>query len=1011
MSPGNLASKLAALGYSPSAVVQNPGTFCQKGEIFDVHPLHTSAVRIQYYDDMIEEIFSIDPASQRTLKHKSLQKIHLGPSPHIFILKKFHHSLRENLLRTSQIVKKKHEKRRLIFEQLNSGSTFEGFSHCSSLFVKSPEILLSFFDPKNTLLHVIEPSNIFSSQSKMLEQLKEEYNTVVNDTENSSLMPSPESFYINNINDFLVQFKRIEIPGLDFLRDDGESINFRPLSSFSGCSLHSFTDRHNYIHEILKIIKGHFEYSGFLLYLYSDKNSLANFKELLNFDELKRDFKERISFLPFHLDAGFYSPEEEVLVLSESDIFSTKKTKVKQKINQEIDIFAENFSHLKIGDLVIHSQFGLGRYLGLQSLNVEKTGDYLIIEYLGGDKIYVPSYNLGFIQKYATDQSTKKLDSLRSNRFSKVKTLAKKSAKKLAFNLLKLQAERTQSQAFAFSPPDQYYREFELLFPFEETADQRAAIESVLSDMQSEKPMDRLVCGDVGFGKTEVAMRASFKAVLDNKQVVIMVPTTILALQHYNSFKDRFRDVPVEIDFLSRLKTSGEAKKIKEKLKNGTLDIIIATHKILSSIEFSDLGLVVIDEEQRFGVTHKEKLKLLKSSVDVLTLTATPIPRTLQLSLLGLRELSLMRTPPPKRQSIKTYIVKHDDLVIEKAIRKELERKGKVFIVYNKIKDIERYASKIKALVPEGKILVAHGRLRKDELEKRMNDFYTGSYQILISTTIIESGLDIPEANTMIIERADLFGLAQLHQLRGRIGRSDKKAFCYFVIPDGSLTREALKRLEVLQTYVDVGQGFYLANSDMEIRGAGDILGAGQSGHVESVGLELYIELLQEAISEIEGGKRTIKNHVEISTPFPSFIPEEYVKDSSLRLKYYKRLSTCKSVETLDNLVLEVEDIFGTPPREFLNLVKILKIKMNVESLGISSFKVAGSSIFLKLDKKTLEEFKEIRDKIVDFFVARPKIYQITPNYEITCLHNRPPSLIDLLDFSVILRKKILPNQ
>jgi transcription-repair coupling factor (superfamily II helicase) len=548
-------------------------------------------------------------------------------------------------------------------------------------------------------------------------------------------------------------------------------------------------------------------------------------------------------------------------------------------------------------------------------------------------------------------------------------------------------------------------------FPFDETPDQLQAIDDVIASMQKVTPMDHLVCGDVGFGKTEVAMRAAYKAVLDHKQVAVLVPTTVLALQHFHSFKERFKNFAVNIEFLSRFKSAKETAKIKADLESGDLDIVIGTHKLLSDkIKYADLGLAVVDEEQRFGVGHKEKLKVLKKSVDFLTMTATPIPRTLQLAFLGLRELSLIKTAPPKRQSIKTYLIKEDDRTIQAAIDKELIRGGQVFIVHNKVQDMESYVDYIRELVPSAKIIFAHGQLPEKELESRMQKFYNNEYQILISTTIIESGIDIPNANTMIIDRADTFGLAQLHQLRGRIGRSDKKAYAYFVIPKHrSLSQIAEKRLKALQTYAEMGSGFNIATCDLEIRGAGDILGGEQSGHIEAIGLELYMELLKEAIAELKGEKRINNRNIEISAPFPSYIPNDYIENSGERLKMYKKLSNCTELETLKHMEEDLLDIYGTHPTPLKNLFALLESRNILQKTGLQSCKVVGSSVIYQFDKDILDSDIQLRNKIVEVFLSQPRKYQFTPDYKVHYSHDQEVDGDTLVSLSNNIAGQIQP--
>jgi transcription-repair coupling factor (superfamily II helicase) len=633
---------------------------------------------------------------------------------------------------------------------------------------------------------------------------------------------------------------------------------------------------------------------------------------------------------------------------------------------------------------------------------MDQQNDYLVILYEDNDKVYVPVYKLNLVQKHADSSSGLKVASLKSKKFNELKAKARNSVKKLAFDLLRLQAERKLGGGFPFSPPDHMFKEFELSIAFEETPDQSKAINDVIEDMQKQIPMDRLVCGDVGFGKTEVAMRAAMKAVLDKKQVVILVPTTVLALQHYHSFTKRFENFPVIVDFISRFKTPKEKAQTMVKVQEGKVDILIGTHAVLSEkLEFHDLGLLIIDEEHRFGVAHKEKLKVLKTGIDVLTMTATPIPRTLQLSFLGIRDLSLIQTAPPRRQSIKTYIIKEDDLTLKSAIEKELARGGQIYYVHNRVHDIEEHEIYLKKLVPKARVSVTHGQMNERELEKRINDFYDHKADILLATTIIESGIDIPNANTMIIDRADTYGLAQLHQLRGRIGRSDRKAYAYFMVPENKvLSDSSQRRLQALQTYAEMGGGFSLASSDMEIRGAGDILGGEQSGHIEGIGLEFYMDLLQEAIQEIRGEHKVSAKNIEIQASFSAYIPNAYIADHALRLKYYKRLSNCNEMNRLEDIITEITDAFGMTPRELEALYSILRARIYFQTLGLRLVKVSASQISLYFNQEILNYNTQLRDKMLSFFMNKPKFYKLNPDSSVTCFFKETVSHQMLLEFA-----------
>ena len=1035
ISPLELGRRLVALGYTSSITVEEPGTFSHKGEIFDLYPISHPPIRLHYFDDMIEEIFPIDPSTYKTDRSRPLalegEKIRVAVAPPHFSRTDLATTLRKNLPLPSPKFKERFELRKHIFSQLSQGHLFEDYVPFAPLFFEDPKTLLHYLRPKDTLIHFIESGQLKHEALEFKERLHQEYDALKESPDSVLLLPPPEFLYEYNLESdgHLKNFKALKVMSLDMevdfdppsLEDRIElqldmsktfinrHINFGPTSSRA-------TSRFDTLKRTFLFLKEHFsEGGGHLVFSYHNESAKKEMEYLL---ELAEFGQSQFHFVKSKLDEGLYYPSENTLILTEGDLFSRKQDKVKRvATSQKVDLFAEQLASLAPGDFVMHKDHGLGQYLGLETLEAGGIkSDYVVVSYRGGDKIYVPVYKIDLVQKHASASAQLTLANLRSSKYKLAKARAKSAAKALAFDLLQLQARRQTSKAFAFSPPDHHFREFELSFPFEETPDQAQAIQNVLDQMQKDTPMDHLICGDVGFGKTEVAMRVAFKAILDSKQVAILVPTTLLALQHYHTFRKRFEGFAVHIDFLSRLKGPKEERQIKEKVAQGTIDILIGTHKLLSpSVTFKNLGLVIVDEEQRFGVGHKEKLKLLKSSVDFLTLTATPIPRTLQLAFLGLRDLSLIQTAPPKRQSIKSYFVKENPATLTQAIEKELARGGQVFIVHNRVQDMESYREKIQELVPQAKIISAHGQLPERELEARMSAFYGGTYQVLIATTIIESGLDIPNANTMIIDRAHTYGLAQLHQLRGRIGRSDKKAYAYFVIPQSHKGHKVVgamaeKRLKALQTYADIGSGFSLASSDLEIRGAGDILGASQSGHIESVGLELYMDLLKEAIHEIKGEKRhIIKKNMEITTPFASYISHSYIPDAAERLKQYKRLANCNSLERLEEYREELTDIFGPFPPELGNLFIVLESRLHLQLCGVHSVQVAQRTITLTFDKEMLERDTEWRDRIVQSFLGRPKTYKFTPDYQVIYAHKGQIGQQDMLNFSRDIAQQITP--
>ncbi|RLA63111.1 MAG: transcription-repair coupling factor [Epsilonproteobacteria bacterium] len=1010
ISPDDLAHKLVSLGYSSSVSVEEPGTFSRKGEIFDLFPLSGPAIRLQYFDELIENIHGIDLETQKTNWDFNPKEVDVSPGPSIFSTAPYKDHLRENIPQAGPAFREKFEKRKELFHKISNHQLFEEYPAYIPLFFRHPETLFDYINPDETIITILDYH--FSSQtfSELAEDLRVDFERVAQDTLNDNPLPGPDSLY--NLEGFekLESEPHIDLSSVDLTTQMDEDmggkleLKLEGLKSYIDPRIGKSEDKYSYIKNILSFLN---KFPGDVILSTHLESSKKEIQFLLEeYDELRA----KIKFIHSDLPHGFHYPADKTIILTDGDIFSVKKTKTKKYSNARADLFAEQISTLKKGDYIIHSLHGIAQYQGLEMMGSgDQQADYLVLLYANGDKVYVPVYKINLIQKHGDSELNLKPDNLRTRKFDQLKDRAKKSIKKLAFDLLKLQAKRHTTESFSFSPPDHYFKEFELAFPFDETPDQARAIEDVLASMQKATPMDHLVCGDVGFGKTEVAMRAAFKAVLDKKQVAILVPTTILALQHYNSFKERFKGFPITIDFLSRFKTPSQIKEIKEKLKHGEIDIIIGTHTLIgSTIKFDDLGLVVVDEEQRFGVGHKEKLKLLRASVDFLTLTATPIPRTMQLAFLGLKELSLIQTAPPKRQSIKTYLIREDEQTLKIALEKELNRGGQVFIVHNRVRDIELIAENIKKLVPLAKILVAHGQLGERDLEKRMSAFYHGEYQILLSTTIIESGLDIPNANTMIIFNAQNFGLAQLHQLRGRIGRSDKKAYAYFVIPKNkNVGPLAEKRLKAIQTYADKGSGFSIASSDLENRGAGDILGGSQSGHIESIGLELYMKLLKEAIADLKGEKSTPKIDVEISTPFPAFIPESYITDSGERLKQYKKVANCDSLEKLESYQEDFTEIFGVPPKELRNLFTILEARITISYLGLKSIKVVGTSIILQFDQDYLQSREELRNQIIDSFLNRPNSYQFTPAFKLIYTSKKQVTEEEFLQFSKDIAQKI----
>ncbi|MCX6113126.1 MAG: transcription-repair coupling factor, partial [Proteobacteria bacterium] len=590
----------------------------------------------------------------------------------------------------------------------------------------------------------------------------------------------------------------------------------------------------------------------------------------------------------------------------------------------------------------------------------------------------VPIYRLNTGQRYIAQGGTHlKVDKLGGVTWIKKKSRAKKATMDLAHQLLKLQSERNLKKGYSFSPNDEMFLKFEAEFEYEETPDQLRSINDVFEDMESSKAMDRLICGDVGFGKTEVALRAAFKAVKDGKQVALLVPTTVLAFQHYQVFKKRLQNYPVTVELLTRFKNPREQYQIVEKIKKEEIDIVIGTHRLLSKdVHFSNLGLLIVDEEQRFGVKHKEKIKEFSANVDILTMTATPIPRTLNMSLMGLKDISVITTPPIDRFPIKTFVSKFNNELIRKAILFELKRGGQIFFLHNRVQDLPELHEKLKQIVPEARIISAHGQMDEKELEQKMMAFYNREADVLLCTTIIESGLDVQNANTIIIDRADMFGLSQLYQIRGRVGRSTKRAYCYLFLPSHfTIGKAAVDRIKTLQTFTELGSGFHVASYDLEFRGAGELLGSSQSGFIEDIGLEEYLNLLEEAVENIKGEEKPDELDPEISINVPAFIPETFIKDITQRLYFYKKLSNTQNQEQLKDIEAELEDRYGEVPEELKNLFSIIKIKHYLKPLRVSSVKIGNNKLVYTFDKTT----RILPEKIVDLVTKRPNKFKITP--------------------------------
>jgi len=685
------------------------------------------------------------------------------------------------------------------------------------------------------------------------------------------------------------------------------------------------------------------------------------------------------------LEQGLLLDEPRLAIISEAQLFgeqALQQRRRKAARSRDADAVIRDLTELNVGAPVVHEDNGVGRYLGMQTLSVGGlTTEFITIEYAGGDKLYVPVSSLHLISRYsgaAPEQAP--LHKLGSEQWTRAKRRAAEKVRDVAAELLDIYARRAARKGFAFAAPDAQYRAFAATFPFEETPDQQAAIDAVINDVTHSQPMDRLVCGDVGFGKTEVAMRAAFAAVQNNKQVAVLVPTTLLAQQHFQNFQDRFADWPVKVASLSRFRSAREQDAVLQGLRDGSVDIVIGTHKLLQSdIKFKRLGLAIVDEEHRFGVRQKEWLKSLRSEVHVLPLTATPIPRTLNMALSGMRDLSIIATPPSRRLAIKTFVRERDDGLIREACLRELKRGGQIYFLHNEVKTIDKTTRDLAELLPEARIRIAHGQMRERDLEQVMLDFYHHRFNILVCTTIIETGIDIPNANTIIINHADHFGLAQLHQLRGRVGRSHHQAYAYLVVPPRKLmTADAVKRLEAIESLEDLGAGFTLATHDLEIRGAGELLGDEQSGQMHEIGFTLYTQLLERAVQALKAGRdpdleAPLSHGGEIDLRIPALIPEDYLPDVHARLVMYKRIASAENDEALKELQVEMIDRFGLLPEATKNLFRLTQIKLKAQSLGILKLEAGPNGGRILFDK----EPKIDPTTVIRLIQTQPKTYKL----------------------------------
>ncbi|GEN44737.1 transcription-repair coupling factor [Alkalibacillus haloalkaliphilus] len=930
------------LGYKMVDLVNAPGEMSRRGGIVDVYPLTEAyPVRIEWFDDEVESIRYFDAETQRS--QGEMDHFDISPAEEFVLTHEQMEQAAEKLksllkssveqLKSDQQKERLYEKVNYDIERLEQGEIFTGIYQYLTLLYEDTSSLLDYL-PKNSVVLLDEMSRI----SETAEQLdREEANWYTEMLEQQDIVNGLQlSFDWYQVWDKM-KFSKIYMSL--FLR---HIPNTKPenIINISSRQMQQFHGQMNLLkNEMDRWMQA--EYS--VVIIAADDERAKRVERVLEDYDMVSHRPNQLTELPVQepiiiqgsISEGFEMPSYKLAVLTEEELFRKKmpKKRKKQKISNAERI--KSYQELETGDYVVHTNHGIGKYLGIETMQVNNVHkDYMVLRYSGNDKLFVPVEQIDQVQKYVGSEGKEpKLYRLGGTEWKKVKSRVQSSVEDIADDLIQLYAEREASKGYAFSKDSEMQKDFEAAFPYEETEDQLRCIEEVKDDMERERPMDRLLCGDVGYGKTEVAIRAAFKAVIDNKQVALLVPTTILAQQHFETFLERFQDFGLNVGILSRFQTAKQQKETLDQLEKGLVDVVIGTHRLLSKdIKFKDLGLLIIDEEQRFGVKHKEKIKQLRSNVDVLTLTATPIPRTLHMSMVGVRDLSVIETPPENRFPIQTYVVEYNPPFIKEAIEREMSRDGQVFFLYNRVDMIDRVAAEIDELVEDARVAHAHGQMNERQLENIILDFLEGNYDVLVSTTIIETGVDIPNVNTLIVNDADKMGLSQLYQLRGRVGRSNRLAYAYFTHQkDKVLSEVAEKRLEAIKEFTELGSGFKIAMRDLSIRGAGNLLGTEQHGFIDSVGFDLYSQMLNEAIQAKQEGKtyeETKPFEVEMTLSLDAYIPSEYIEDETQKIHMYKRIHAVKEVSEIFEIKDELIDRFGPYPQEVEELMQVARIRL-----------------------------------------------------------------------------------
>ncbi|OOF37618.1 transcription-repair coupling factor [Rodentibacter heidelbergensis] len=970
--------QLDAAGYRAVEQVLEHGEYALRGSLLDLFPMGSSLpFRLDFFDDEIDSIRTFDVDTQRTLDE--IQSINLLPAQEFPTDEKGIEFFRTQFRETFGEIRRDPEH---IYQQISKGTLISGIEYWQPLFFAEMATLFDYL-PAQTLLVDMEANQV--KGERFYQDAKQRYEQRKADPMRPLLPPERLWLHLDELHRQLKAYPRITLKN-EKVRSSVRQKNL-PVSPLPAIAIQS--QQKEPLGQLRQFIE---HFNGNIVFSVETEGRRETLLDLLQplkikpkqIPSLAEAKQEKLSLLVSTFEQGFIIEQSSPLaIIGEANLLGERVQQRQRDKRKTInpDTLVRNLAELKIGQPVVHLDHGVGRYGGLVTLDAGgMKAEYLLLNYANEAKLYVPVTSLHLISRYVggSDESAP-LHKLGNEAWVKSRQKAAEKIRDVAADLLDVYAQREAKKGFAFHYDREEFQQFAATFPFEETHDQEMAINAVISDMCQPKAMDRLVCGDVGFGKTEVAMRAAFLAVMNHKQVAVLVPTTLLAQQHYENFKDRFANLPVNVEVLSRFKTAKEQKQILQNLAEGKVDILIGTHKLIQSdVKFHDLGLLIIDEEHRFGVSQKEKIKQLRANIDILTLTATPIPRTLNMAMHGIRDLSIISTPPARRLSIKTFVRQKEDLVVREAILREILRGGQVYYLYNDVASIENAAEKLTALVPEARVVVGHGQMRERELERVMSDFYHQRYNVLVCSTIIETGIDVPTANTIIIERADHFGLAQLHQLRGRVGRSHHQAYAYLLTPPlKMMTKDAERRLEALESLDNLGAGFILATHDLEIRGAGELLGNEQSGQIETIGFSLYMELLDAAVKALKEGREPsleelTQQHAEIELRIPALLPDDYLGDVNMRLSFYKRIAAAQTKQELDELKVELIDRFGLLPEATKNLLQIAELRLLVEPLQVLRIDAGTQGGFIEFSPNA----KIDPEKFLQLIQKEPIVYR-----------------------------------